>query len=290
MTTRTQITVSKTFLTKFENRLENSSKIAMEECEKEALKEKFDLITKRVEKLTDDFDESEGIEISEVVELSERLDNIRLILLKLKKGKEDQAMVTKVAPKMPTIPLPTFNGDVELWPRFWSKFSSLIGENTEITSAMKQHFLISCLTDGAKKTVQHMESTSNCYQMIVQILNDTFNRPEQAASKIFGRLIKREEKMRVSDFIIQLQENLGELENIQDNLKSVTNLVAYITLEKLTPAMKEKYYQNYNCGERLTIKNVVEFLQNQNEVDSNQLAIGPKNIFNKSMAMEDKQN
>jgi hypothetical protein len=66
--------------------------------------------------------------------------------------------------------------------------------------------------------------------------------------------------------------------------------VAYITLEKLTPSMKEKYYQNYNCGERLTIKNVREFLQNQNEVDSNQLAIGLKNIFNKSMAMEDKQN
>jgi hypothetical protein len=56
--------------------------------------------------------------------------------------------------------------------------------------------------DGAKKTGQHMESTSTFYQTIVQILYDTFNCPEQAASKIFSGVIKKEQQMKINDLVI----------------------------------------------------------------------------------------
>jgi Protein of unknown function (DUF1759) len=71
---------------------------------------------------------------------------------------------------MPDIPLPTFDGQIKKWPRFWAKFSSLINFNTDLSQAMKQHYLISRLSDNAKKTVQHMELVGNCYDQITIIL------------------------------------------------------------------------------------------------------------------------
>ena len=80
--------------------------------------------------------------------------------------------------KLPKINLPTFSGDITMWPSFWETFSVAVDE-IACSEVTKFTYLKSVLKDEAKAAVEGLSLTAANYSVAKNILNQRFGRKEK---------------------------------------------------------------------------------------------------------------
>lgn len=80
----------------------------------------------------------------------------------------------KLNVKLPTLTLPTFNGNYEQWLLFKDSFESLININDNLTAIQKFQYLRSSLKDEALKVIQSLETTTGNYRIAWDLLKKSY--------------------------------------------------------------------------------------------------------------------
>lgn len=75
---------------------------------------------------------------------------------------------------LPTINLPTFDGNPEKWLQFFETFNSLINEDTNLNKIQKFYYLKSCLKGGAEAVISSLAVTNDNYDIAWSILKERF--------------------------------------------------------------------------------------------------------------------
>lgn len=76
---------------------------------------------------------------------------------------------------IPQMDIPVFAGSYQQWTAFKNLFQESIHTNSSLSSAQKLQFLKSKLKGEAEKLVQHLNISSENYQVAWEILNNRFN-------------------------------------------------------------------------------------------------------------------
>ena len=79
---------------------------------------------------------------------------------------------------LPTIDVPTFDGDIMNWSTFWAAFTSTVGSRDDLSDTKKLNYLRKAVKDPDTQLLFHSPSeTPEVYQDIVKELHSRFNRP-----------------------------------------------------------------------------------------------------------------
>lgn len=77
----------------------------------------------------------------------------------------------KFSVKLPTITLPTFNGQYSQWMQFKDAFLSLIDKDTTLSEVQKLQYLRGTLKDEALQFIEGLETTAENYRTAWELLN-----------------------------------------------------------------------------------------------------------------------
>ena len=80
--------------------------------------------------------------------------------------------------KLPTINLPSFDGEYAQWYPFKDTFGALIHNSTTIPDIQKFYYLNSCLKGKARELLASLEVSSNNYMLGWELLKERFENPK----------------------------------------------------------------------------------------------------------------
>jgi hypothetical protein len=90
--------------------------------------------------------------------------------------------------KLPTLKLPSFNGNPLDWNAFWQSFQSAV-DNRPIPAVQKMNYLVMCLQDAAKTAIKGYSVSSENYPLVVEMLRGRFGDQTVLAQALQAELI-----------------------------------------------------------------------------------------------------
>lgn len=87
----------------------------------------------------------------------------------------DASASQEVGVKLPTISLPTFDGDYKKWTSFIDLFNSLIDSKASLSNAEKLHYLKSNLRGDAHSLIESFQICDANYASALKLLRDRYN-------------------------------------------------------------------------------------------------------------------
>lgn len=130
---------------------------------------------------------------------------------------DNQQFIPRPAVKLPTIELPKFDENYELWMPFKDLFESLIASNNAIPPVQKLHYLRSALSGEAAKVITALEITNDNYEIAWNSLRQRFENKKLLTHHLIQTLI---------ELPVIARESHADLRQLADNVTQITqNLV-----------------------------------------------------------------
>lgn len=118
---------------------------------------------------------------------------------------------------LPKISLPTFSGDYHTWSSFHDLFTSLVGENEDLTNVERMHYLKTCLTGDAARLVTNLKVKESTFSIAWKTLVSRYENQRVLISAQLDRLlelkpIKSKSAQELNTMMVTVTETLGALE------------------------------------------------------------------------------
>ncbi|XP_072400762.1 uncharacterized protein [Diabrotica undecimpunctata] len=133
-------------------------------------------------------------------------------------------LALQAKPRLPAIPIPTYNGNRDMWIEFKETYESLVHNNDAISSIEKFHFLKRALQGDPEKIVKMRKMTAENYDVVWQLLCDRYDdKPLLVGFHIDALLVFRslskESATDLRDMLDTIIESLFALEklNVESN-------------------------------------------------------------------------
>lgn len=138
-----------------------------------------------------------------------------------------------------TIHLPIFDGSFENWHHFYDTFSFIIDRDEQLTTIRKFHYLRSCLTGQAARSIQSLDVIASNYSIAIDMLKDKFDCHRQICMRHWELLVNypkitTETPEAVDDLLDTVKLNLHALEKLGEPVTSNVVLIDLLT-SKLPP-------------------------------------------------------
>lgn len=91
--------------------------------------------------------------------------------------------------RLPEIPLPTFDGDFQMWPTFRDRLTAVVDSRPKLSTMDKMHYLIAVLKGAAAEAVQGIPVSADNYALVWSTLSSRFNRPRLVATSLVEKLL-----------------------------------------------------------------------------------------------------
>ena len=92
---------------------------------------------------------------------------------------------------LPTIEVPTFDGDIMKWASFWAAFTTTVGGRTDLSDTKKLIYLRKAVKDPDTQLLLHSPSeTPELYQEVVKELQSRFNRTREIHRNLTQSLLQ----------------------------------------------------------------------------------------------------
>ena len=95
----------------------------------------------------------------------------------------------RVPVKMPAISLPKFDGKREHWTYFWTLFTDLVHNKSELTFSHKFTYLQQCCVDEAKELITGFIPNEQGYTNAVKLLTEQFDETNLLQHQLQSKLI-----------------------------------------------------------------------------------------------------
>ncbi|XP_061724911.1 uncharacterized protein LOC133530870 [Cydia pomonella] len=174
--------------------------------------------------------------------------------------------------KLPTIKLPTFDGDHLKWLEFRDMFESLIHDNDHIPPMNKFHYLRSSLEGGAAVAIKSIDFTANNYNLAWELLCERFNNKRILINNHLKSLYNLEAFTKESHTSLRLMidhvsKNLRALSSLGEPTEHWDTLIIFNMSSKLDAATGRKWEEHRSTlSDLVTLKEFYQFLRDRADV------------------------
>jgi hypothetical protein len=145
--------------------------------------------------------------------------------------------------KLPTLPLPTFNGDTLKWQTFWDTFKSAVHENVSLSAIQKFTHLKAQLLGEAANSVKGLPLTESNYDKTITILIERFGQPHKIINAHMQALLDlpspTNSVTQLRRFFDGMENHIRSLETLGKTQETYGDLLTPIILAKLPTAIKQ---------------------------------------------------
>ncbi|XP_064468631.1 uncharacterized protein LOC135381687 [Ornithodoros turicata] len=111
---------------------------------------------------------------------------------------------------LPKLQIPKFGGKLQDWARFWEHFEATIHSCSSLAAIEKFKYLLSYVTDDAKRAIDGIGLTGNNYESAIAVLKRRFGRPDLLATEHIDKLL--------SPRPVHSATEVGSLRNLYDDV------------------------------------------------------------------------
>lgn len=133
---------------------------------------------------------------------------------------------------MPTIDIPSFNGEFTKWRSFLDTFTALVHGNKFLSNVQKLCYLRSSLTGDALNTIASLETTSDNSSIAFDILKEKFN----YTRKIIYSHVKEIINLKcttLAALVNCVEQNLRSLQNLKIEIEKWDVILVPLILSKI---------------------------------------------------------
>lgn len=174
--------------------------------------------------------------------------------------------------KLPSIDLPTFNGNPEKWLQFFDTFTSLIHDDVNLNKIQKFYYLKSCLKDNAEAVISSLEVTNANYDIAWSILRDRFQDDKMIIHSHVRALcdlpvVQKESFYQLRKMVDEVNKNIRVLQTFNEPVKEWSTLLIHLLCSKLDHNTKRQWEsENIHKKDLPTIEQFLEFLSQRSRL------------------------
>ena len=150
-------------------------------------------------------------------------------------------------PKLPTLELPTFNGEVMKWATFWTAFSTQVGNREEISESDKLIYLRKAIKhQPTQDLLEAPREEEDSYTEVVKELKRRFDLPKEVHKNLVQRIMQLSPIKETQDDIKRLMDSVRKtLLSLKRTgsycLESFMTSVVYLILPKKLQVLWEQH-------------------------------------------------
>ncbi|XP_040162493.1 uncharacterized protein LOC120900048 isoform X2 [Anopheles arabiensis] len=168
--------------------------------------------------------------------------------------------------KLPEIKFPKFDGSLQNWTTFRDNFKTLIDAAPELSEVDKFTYLISCLTEDAKRVIEVIEVTTANYSVAWDLLCTRYENKylivKSHVDSIFAiSPIKKECPESIMRLVDEFERNLKMLEKLGERPEGWSTLLVFHLSSCLDPATLRQWETHKRSTEVPTYDELVKFLR-----------------------------
>lgn len=110
------------------------------------------------------------------VQNSKHREEINKLLYKFKTPSEEHEPKTV---KLPSLSIPSFDGDPTKWKSYWQQFEAIIHNSKKLDDQLRMQYLLKTLiTKKARDAIEGIDAVAEAYPEAVAALKNRFDRPQ----------------------------------------------------------------------------------------------------------------
>ncbi|KAJ8736653.1 hypothetical protein PYW08_007309 [Mythimna loreyi] len=175
--------------------------------------------------------------------------------------------------KLPTISLPSFDGNYDNWLEFRDMFLSMIHNSKQLDNIQKFHYLRSSLTGNALQVIKSVEFSSDNYNVAWELIVNRFNNNKLLIHNHIKALftmsaVTKESPVQIRKLIDTILKNLRALKLLGEPTQFWDTLLIYMITTKLDVTIEKEWEQFKNTSASNSIKifnlnSLIQFLKDK---------------------------
>lgn len=167
--------------------------------------------------------------------------------------------------KLPTIQLPSFDGNYSEWIKFRDTFTSLVHES-DLPDVQKFNYLNSALKGPAARVIQSLGVSDTNYKLAWDSLKSRYEnsavlRKFHVTAILDLPLIQKQSSTALRDLLDNVRNHLAALKSLKEPVDSWDSLLIQILSRKLDIASLKEWEKGITSLERVTLKTFTAFLE-----------------------------
>ncbi|XP_077283312.1 uncharacterized protein LOC143909277 [Arctopsyche grandis] len=257
---------------RLKGKIDKSSEL--DEGQYQTIKEAYDYVRKLHYEYLDNL-----TDIPKAAKIDEEYDAITITVKNLKaaldcqsfqdsKLKVEQATIKFARDKLPTLTIPTFQGDPSEWQSFQQAFKNIIGNKTEYSNVTKLLYLHQSLLGPALAAVSGLDISSDNYEITWSILDKQYNLPRlnlktRINSLCDLKLITKESHIELRDLLNKVTVCIKNIESLGYARENLDPWVTCLVLRKLPFSLLKDWETSLVDREMPPYEKLETFLQNR---------------------------
>ncbi|XP_072380660.1 uncharacterized protein [Diabrotica undecimpunctata] len=177
-------------------------------------------------------------------------------------------LALQAKPRLPAIPIPTYNGNIDMWIKFKETYESLVHNNDVLSSIEKFYFLKRALQEDPEKMVKMRKMTAENYDVVWQLLCDRYDdKPLLVGfhidSLLVFRSLSKESATDLRDMLDIIIESLFALEKLNVESNSWDPFLVHLMSKTLDQFSFSKWEEIRPKKELATLDQFKDFLRNR---------------------------
>lgn len=207
------------------------------------------------------------------------------VFSKSSSSSEKENLTSKPIPKLPTLELPSFSGNVNDWPIFYETFKSLVHENAKLENISKLHYLLGKLSGKALSLCSGIPPIANNYDVIWKTLIEKYQDKRLLADSYLKQIlnfktVQYESAQNLDLFLEKFDTAHSALKRL--DIPDLENYIfAHLALTKLDKETLKNFEMTHRENSLPTYDSIVSFVKEQRRVLSRNQTT-PNNESNKN--------
>ncbi|CAG7720501.1 unnamed protein product [Allacma fusca] len=174
-------------------------------------------------------------------------------------------VVVKTKVKLPELPTPHFDGNLNDWMSFQDLFNCAINSNTSLEPAQKLQYLQNCLSKEAKTVIKHLPATDDNYDEAWRLLKNRFDNKREIITANLRRLtgqpaMKDENGSALRKLIDTTKECFQALKALKQPVQHWDSWLIFIIADKLDAETHRQWVLSIKPATLPTFEELCDFL------------------------------
>lgn len=171
--------------------------------------------------------------------------------------------------KLPTIAVPSFNGEYSAWPSYRNSFQHLIANNINLSNVQRLHYLKGSLVGDAKRLVQHYDIIDANYAAAWDKLVSRYDNKKLLVNNLLKTIIhhpgqSKESSSQLRLLIDTFTDTLNGLRTLDVPTAGWDPIIIHLMIEKLPAETHSLWEASQMANNDLpNLTNLVTFLENR---------------------------
>ncbi|XP_036146395.1 uncharacterized protein LOC118646807 [Monomorium pharaonis] len=173
--------------------------------------------------------------------------------------------------KLPTMKLPTFDGNIEEWKRYSDTFKTLI-HDSELSDVQKHQYLVGSLSGSAAKIIESIEISGDNYFIAWELLRERYDDKKGIKKRHMQCLLNELPKIRqesadtIQELVDHVQKHLRVLQAMKLPTDQWGDIIIFLIEKNLDSTTRRRWEEHIEDKENITTSTMMEFLRRHSQL------------------------